>query len=115
MGYMINLKRLGELMRHLESSDASTVKEALVAVRNIQHNETRLELLAHAARHCGSPELATEAFTELCEELETFTTFTGEEKAGLVEDIIRYGSKVSAIRLLAMEYIVGLVERKTCY
>ena len=108
MGYMIDLDGLNELISQFESSDAQTVMNALELTRSIPHVETRLSLLEHAARYCGSPKLATEAFTELCEELKAFTA---EEKVGQVEDIIRYGSNVSEIRLLAMQYAVELVER----
>lgn len=108
MGYMIDLDRLNELISQFESSDVQTVMSALELTRSIPHVETRLSLLEHAARYCGSPKLATEAFTELCEELKAFTA---EEKVGQVEDIIRYGSKVSEIRILAMKYAVELVER----
>ena len=108
MGYMIDLDGLNELISQFESSDAQTVMSALELTRSIPHVETRLSLLEHAARYCGSPKLATEAFTELCEELKAFTA---EEKVGQVEDIIRYGSNVSEIRLLAMQYAVELVER----
>jgi hypothetical protein len=108
MGYMVDLDDLLELMSQLESSDAQTVMCALEMARSIPHVETRLSLLEHAARYCGSPELAIAAFTEMWEELKAFTA---EEKVGQVEDIIRYGSKVSAIRLLAMQYAVELVER----
>lgn len=108
MGHMINLNKLQELMSQLESSDAQTVMRALEMARSIPHVETRLSLLEHAARHCGLPKLAIAAFTEMWEELKAFTA---EEKVGQVEDIIRYGSKVSAIRLLAMQYAVELVEQ----
>lgn len=108
MGYMIDLDGLNELISQFESSDVQTVMSALELTRSIPHVETRLSLLENAARHCGSPKLATEAFTELCEELKAFTA---EEKVGQVEDIIRYGSNVSEIRLLAMQYAVDLVER----
>ena len=108
IGCMIDLDGLNELTSQLESSDVQTVMSALELTRSIPHVETRLSLLEHAARYCGSPKLATEAFTELCEELKAFTA---EEKVGQVEDIIRYGSKVSTIRLLAMQYAVELVER----
>jgi len=108
MGYMIDLDELLELMSQLESSDAQTVMRALEMTRSIPHVETRLSLLEHAAIHCSLPKLAIVAFTEMWEELKAFTA---EEKVGQVEDIIRYGSKVSAIRLLAMQYAVELVER----
>lgn len=108
MGDVFRTRGLWELVKQLESDDDHTVQRALLAIRSIPQAPTRLSLLEHAARHCGSPELAAEAFETLCEELEPFTA---EEKAGQVEDIIRYGSKVLAIRHMAMRYAVELVER----
>jgi hypothetical protein len=108
MGYTFDFRGMDDLMTQLESSDEPTVRRALKTVNRITDDRMRLSLLEHAARHCGSSELATTAFTKMCDVLKAYP---GEQKAGQVEDIIRYGSKVPAIRLLAMQYVVELVER----
>ena len=108
MGRLINVRAAHALMTRLESSDPAVADEALDEARATDDEKLRVELLGHAARHCGVPSTAKEAFDAMRMALKAFPA---ELRAGQVEEIVRYGSKVSDIRMMAMDYVVGLFER----
>jgi|GEM_PF-2859574 len=107
---VINNAVLGQVIRDLGSDDERTADRAYDTVLRVGHLETRVDLISHAARNCAWERTAKRAFSDLLREMGRSGEYTAEQEAGQLEEMVYYGCKVPAIRVSAIEHILGLLE-----